>query len=256
VRTRLQVLLAAALVAVLAGCGGGAPDGGSAPEPRTLNVFAAASLTDTFTAVASRFETDNPGVEVRLNFAGSSDLAQQIVNGAPADVFAAANESTMATVSDAGQAAGPPALFATNVLQIATPPGNPKGVATFADLARPDVTVVVCAPQVPCGSATEKIEKATGVTLAPVSEEPDVKSVLGKVSTGNADAGLVYVTDVRSAGDSVDGVDFPEAEQAVNDYPIVALSSGPQPDLAASFVALVTGEVGKKALEDAGFGTP
>ncbi len=255
-RTRLQVLLAAALVAVLAGCGGGAPDGGSAPEPRTLNVFAAASLTDTFTALKDRFEIDNPGVEVRLNFAGSSDLAQQIVNGAPADVFAAANESTMATVSDAGQAAGPPALFATNVLQIATPPGNPKGVATFADLARPDVTVVVCAPQVPCGSATEKIEEATGVTLAPVSEEPDVKSVLGKVSTGNADAGLVYVTDVRSAGDSVDGVDFPEAEQAVNDYPIVALSSGPHPDLAASFVALVTGEVGKKALEDAGFGTP
>jgi molybdate transport system substrate-binding protein len=250
VRTRLQVLLAAVVVALLSGCGG------AAPETRELNVFAAASLTDTFTALKAQFETENPGVEVRLNFAGSSDLAQQIVNGAPADVFAAANESTMTTVADAGQVAGEPTPFATNVLQIATPPGNPKGVATFADLARPDVTVVVCAPQVPCGSATEKIERATGVTLSPVSEEPDVRSVLGKVSTGNADAGLVYVTDVRSAGDSVQGVAFPEADQAVNDYPIAALSSAPQPELAASFVALATGEFGRKTLEDAGFGTP
>ncbi|MHA6620691.1 molybdate ABC transporter substrate-binding protein [Pseudonocardia sp. DLS-67] len=263
VRTRLHVLFAAVMVAVLAGCGGGGGEpagdpaaGAAAPEARALNVFAAASLTDVFTELKARFETDNPGVEVRLNFAGSSDLAQQIVNGAPADVFASANESTMKTVTDAGQAAGEPTLFATNVLQIATPPGNPKGVATFADLARPDVTVVVCAPQVPCGSATEKVEKATGVTLTPVSEESDVKSVLGKVSTGNADAGLVYVTDVRSAGDSVEGVDFPEADQAVNNYPITALANAPQPDLARSFLELVTGEFGKKSLEDAGFGTP
>src|SRR5690606_19546392 len=122
------------------GCGA---DGGA---PRVLNVFAAASLTDAFTAVGARFEADNPGVEVRLNSAGSSDLAQQIVNGAPADVFAAANESTMKTVADAGLVDGQPTVFATNVLQIATPPGNPKGVASFADLARPDVAVVVCAP--------------------------------------------------------------------------------------------------------------
>src|SRR6201991_711915 len=248
------------MAAVLAGCGGepaGEPAaGGAAPAARMLNVFAAASLTESFTAMKAQFETDNPGVEVRLNFAGSSDLAQQIVNGAPADVFAAANESTMKTVTDAGLAAGEPVLFATNILQIATPPGNPKGIATFADLARPDVTVVVCAPQVPCGSATEQIEQATGVTLTPVSEEPDVRSVLGKVSTGNADAGLVYVTDVRSAGDSVQGVSFPEAEQAVNNYPIVAIANAPQPQLAQSFLALVTGEFGTKTLEDAGFGTP
>ncbi|GAA5136769.1 molybdate ABC transporter substrate-binding protein [Pseudonocardia adelaidensis] len=258
VRTRLHVVLAAVVVALLAGCGGGGePAGGAAPpEARALNVFAAASLTDAFTALKAKFETDHPGVEVRLNFAGSSDLAQQIVNGAPADVFAAANESTMKTVTDAGQAAGGPTLFATNVLQIVTPPGNPKGVASFADLARPDVTVVVCAPQVPCGSATEKIERATGVTLSPVSEESDVKSVLGKVSTGNADAGLVYVTDVRSAGGSVEGVEFPEADTAVNNYPITALTGGREPELARSFVELVTGEFGKKTLEDAGFGTP
>lgn len=248
--TRLRVLLAGVGVALLAGCGA---DGGA---PRVLNVFAAASLTDAFTAVEARFEADNPGVEVRLNSAGSSDLAQQIVNGAPADVFAAANESTMKTVADAGLVDGQPTVFATNVLQIATPPGNPKGVASFADLARPDVAVVVCAPQVPCGAATERIEQATGVALSPVSEEPDVRSVLGKVSTGDADAGLVYVTDVRSAGGSVEGVSFPESDRAVNSYPIAALTDAPEPELARSFVELVTGEFGREALEDAGFGAP
>jgi len=250
VGTRLRVLLAGVGVALLAGCGA---DGGA---PRVLNVFAAASLTDAFTAVGARFEADNPGVEVRLNSAGSSDLAQQIVNGAPADVFAAANESTMKTVADAGLVDGQPTVFATNVLQIATPPGNPKGVASFADLARPDVAVVVCAPQVPCGAATERIEQATGVALSPVSEEPDVRSVLGKVSTGDADAGLVYVTDVRSAGGSVEGVSFPESDRAVNSYPIAALTDAPEPELARSFVELVTGEFGREALEDAGFGAP
>jgi molybdate transport system substrate-binding protein len=253
------IRLAAAVTSaamVLAACGGGSGSSAPAVEPRELNVFAAASLTEVFTAVTSRFEAENPGVEVRLNFAGSSDLAQQIVNGAPADVFAAANDSTMRTVTDAGVTAGEPTPFATNVLQIATPPGNPRGVASFADLARPDVTVVVCAPQVPCGAATERIEQATGVALSPVSEEPDVRSVLGKVSTGNADAGLVYVTDVRSAGDQVQGVSFPEADRAVNAYPIVTLADAPQPELARAFQELVTGEFGTRTLEDAGFGTP
>ncbi|MFL6177542.1 MAG: extracellular solute-binding protein, partial [Ornithinibacter sp.] len=144
----------------------------------------------------------------------------------------------------------------TNELQIATAPGNPKGVATFADLARPDLKVVVCAPQVPCGAATEKIEKATGVTLAPVSEEPDVKSTLGKLTTGNADAGLVYVTDVVDAKNAVQGVPFPEAGNAANDYPIAVLKAAPQPDLAARFVELVRGEDGRKVFDAAGFGTP
>ncbi len=130
-------------------------------------MFAAASLNETFTELGKQFETDNPGVTVRFNFAGSSDLAQQIVNGAPADVFAAASDATMKTVTDGGQAAGEPAIFAKNVLQIATAPGNPKGIATFADLARPELKVVVCAPQVPCGAAADKIEQATGVTLDP-----------------------------------------------------------------------------------------
>ena len=182
-------------------------------------MFAAASLSETFTALGKQFETDNPGVTVKFNFAGSSDLAQQIVNGAPADVFASASDATMKTVTDGGAAAGEPVIFAKNVLQIATAPGNPKGIATFADLAKPDLKVVVCAPQVPCGAAAAKIEQATGVTLTPVSEEPDVKSTLGKVTSGDADAGLVYVTDVAAAGTSVQGVSFPEAGAGQHQLP-------------------------------------
>ena len=255
---RIQAL-AAGLTLLLAGCGGAAQPAASAPsaasaESGTLTVLAAASLTATFTALEKQFEADHPGVDVKLNFAGSSDLAQQIVNGAPADVFAAASDATMKTVTDAGLAAGTPTIFATNALQIATTPGNPKGIATFADLARPDLKVVVCAPQVPCGAAAEKIEKATGVTLSPVSEEADVKSTLGKVTSGDADAGLVYVTDVAAAKGSVQGVSFPEADQAATNYPITVLKDAPQAQSAQQFVDLVTGDAGRQALEAAGFG--
>lgn len=255
---KLALLVAAGAALVLSACGSGTattPAAGAAPEARDLTVFAAASLTAVFTELGGRFEADNPGVTVRFNFGGSSDLAQQVISGAPADVFASASDATMKTVIDAGSAAGTPAVFATNVLQIATAPGNPEGVATFADLARPDLLVVVCAPQVPCGATAEKIEQATGVTLSPVSEEPDVKSALGKVTSGDADAGLVFVTDVTSAGDKVQGVSFPEAEQAGTNYPITVLKEAPQADLAAEFQELVTGEQGKKALEAVGFGT-
>jgi molybdate transport system substrate-binding protein len=195
-------------------------------------------------------------VTVKFNYAGSSDLAQQIVNGAPADVFAAASDATMKTVTDAKLTAAKPVTFAKNVLQIATPPGNPKKIATFADLAKPDVKVVVCAPQVPCGAAAQKIEKSTGITLKPVSEEADVKSVLSKVETDDADAGLVYVTDVNSAADKVQGVNFPEASQAATIYPIAVLKNAPAADLANQFVTMVTGEQGRKALEQAGFAKP
>jgi molybdate transport system substrate-binding protein len=242
--------LALGLVMLLAGCGG-PPATAAAPE-RTLTVLAAASLTEAFTVLEKRFEADHPGVDVRMSYAGSSELAQQIVNGAPADVFAAASASAMKPVTDAGLA-GPPAVFATNVLQIATAPGNPKRIAAFADLARPDLKVVVCAPQVPCGAAARKIEKATGVVLAPVSEEADVRSTLGKVTSGDADAGLVYITDVAAAKGAVQGVSFPEAEQAVTTYPIVALETA-QAGLAAQFVQLVTGPAGQEELRAAGFG--
>jgi molybdate transport system substrate-binding protein len=257
---KIRVLAAGAvgLALLSAGCGGSTPTAAaptSAPA-QNLTVFAAASLNETFTALGKQFETDNPGVTVKFNFAGSSDLAQQIVNGAPADVFAAASDATMRTVTDGGAAAGEPVIFAKNVLQIATAPGNPKGIATFADLARPDLKIVVCAPQVPCGAAAEKIEKATGVTLTPVSEEPDVKSTLGKVTSGDADAALVYVTDVSAAGPAVQGVSFPEAAEASTNYPIVVTADAPQPELAAKFQELVTGEIGRKTLEAAGFGAP
>jgi molybdate transport system substrate-binding protein len=250
----------AALALVLAGCGGNggaaAPSAApsAAPEARTLTVLAAASLTGTFDDLEQRFEAAHPGVDVRLSYGGSSDLAQQIVNGNPADVFAAASDATMKTVTDAGDAAGTPTVFATNVLQIATPPGNPKSIASFADLARPDVMVVVCAPQVPCGAAAAKIEQATGVDIAPVSEEADVKSTLGKVTSGDADAGLVYVTDVKAAGAAVQGVSFPEASRATTNYPIVVVEDAPQAELAQQFADLVTGADGQRALAEAGFG--
>jgi molybdate transport system substrate-binding protein len=261
VRKLATLVLGGAAALLLAACGSGAtaaPAAASsaAPEPRELTVFAAASLTETFTELGAQFETDHPGVTVEFNFGASSDLAQQIVNGAPADVFASASDATMKTVTDAGATASAPTVFATNFLQIATAPGNPKGIATFADLARPDLKVVVCAPQVPCGGSAVKIEQATGVDIQPVSEEPDVKSTLGKVTTGNADAGLVFVTDVTSAGAEVQGVSFPEARQAVTNYPIAVLTDAPQADLAAEFQALVTGEAGQKALAAVGFGAP
>lgn len=261
-KIRATTVGAVGIALLLAGCGNAAPTTpaagptSAAPEARELVVLAAASLTETFETLETEFETENPGVDVKYNFAGSSDLAQQIVNGAPADVFASASDATMKTVTDANLTAAAPTIFATNTLQIATAPGNPQGIATFADLTKPDLKVVVCAPQVPCGASAEKIEKATGVTLTPVSEEPEVKSTLGKVTSGDADAGLVFVTDVTSAGADVQGVTFPEASQAVTNYPIAVLRDAPQAELAAAFQELVTGEAGQKALEVVGFGAP
>ena len=245
-------------LALLAGCGGG---GGQDPQagggqPQTLTVFAAASLTDTFGELEKRFEQANPGTDVTLNFAGSSALAQQINQGAPADVFASANESNMTKVTEPGNARGEPVVFATNTLQIATAPQNPRRIASLQDLTNPDLRTVVCAPQVPCGSAAEKVEQAAGVQLAPVSEEQDVKSVLNKVTTGNADAGLVYKTDVTAADGQVQGVDFPQSGQAVNNYPIATLTNASNAELAQKWVQFVTGEQGKQVLTAAGFGTP
>jgi molybdate transport system substrate-binding protein len=254
---RVRTLAAAAAALLVTACGSsGATGGAPAGEQRTLTVFAAASLTEVFSELEPRFEELHPGVDVVFNFGASSDLAQQIVNGGPADLFAAASTSTMQTVAAAGLVDGEPTVFATNVLQIVTPPGNPAGITSFADLARPDLQVVVCAPQVPCGAATERIEQAAGVTLSPVSEEPDVKSTLGKVVTGNADAGLVYATDVHAAGDDVQGVAFPEAAQAVNDYPIAVIADATAADPARAFQELVTGAEGRAVLGSAGFGSP
>ena len=219
-------------------------------------MFAAASLTGTFSELAEQFEAAHPGTTVELNFAGSADLVTQITEGAPADVFASADEKNMAKLTDADLVAGEPVDFATNVLEIAVPPANPAGIETFADLAAPGVKLVICAPEVPCGAATAKVEQASGVTLSPVSEESSVTDVLGKVLSGEADAGLVYVTDVIAAGDAVEGIEFDESAEAVNTYPIAALTDAEASDVAAAFVAFVTGEAGRAVLSAAGFGRP
>ncbi|MFE4834907.1 molybdate ABC transporter substrate-binding protein [Arthrobacter sp. NPDC056691] len=265
-RKNITALLAAgALAAGLAGCGGGnttpvaistASASQTAKPSGTVTVFAAASLKATFTKIAADFEAANPGAKVTLNFAGSSDLVTQITQGAPADVFASADTKNMTKLSDAKLIDGSATNFATNVLEIAVPASNPASIASFADLARPGVKVVVCAPQVPCGAATDKVEQATGTTLKPVSEESSVTDVLGKVTSGEADAGLVYVTDVKTAGSKVKGIPFTESDKAVNTYPIATVGASKNKDLAKAFIAAVTGAEGKKVLSDAGFGAP
>ena len=246
-------IAALSVTALLAGCAPQAPDTPAASE---LTVFAAASLKKTFTELGTRFETDHPGTTVTFNFAGSSDLVAQLTQGAPADVFAAADTNNMTKATAAGVVAGSPVNFATNTLTIVTAPGNPKGIATFADLAKPGTQVVVCAPQVPCGSATDKVEKAAGVELSPVSEESAVTDVLGKITSGQADAGLVYVTDATGAGDKVTAVAFPESADAVNTYPVTVLKDATNPQAAQAFVDLVTGSTGRDVLTAAGFAAP
>ena len=218
-----------------------------------LTVFAAASLKATFTQIGTIFQTENPGSTVTFNFAGSSDLVTQLTAGAPADVFASADTANMTKATTANLVFATPVNFATNTLTIVTPPGNPSGITSFADLAKPGPNVVVCAPQVPCGAAAATIETNTGVTLTPVSEENSVTDVLGKVTSGQADAGLVYVTDAKNAGDKVTEVDFPEAAVVVNVYPIATLTASTQPALATKFVDLVTGPAGQQVLAADGF---
>ncbi|MGY1727757.1 molybdate ABC transporter substrate-binding protein [Geodermatophilus sp. SYSU D01062] len=251
------VLAAVALGA--AGCGGGAgasparDDGG---PTGTLTVFAAASLTDVFTDLGQRLEEEHAGLTVQFNFAGSSALATQLTQGAPADVFASANGTQMSVVTDAGLADGDPAVFTANVLQVAVPAGNPAGVTGLADFAREDLAIAVCAPEVPCGAAAEDVFAAAGVTPRPDTQEEDVRAALTKVELGEVDAALVYATDVVAAGDAVEGVSVPEAEDAVNDYPLCTLAGAPNPEAARAFVDLVLSEEGQRALADAGFRAP
>ncbi|NQX26955.1 molybdate ABC transporter substrate-binding protein [Microbacteriaceae bacterium VKM Ac-2854] len=257
---------AGALVVALAGCAGTASDTSTDAATATatptselsgsITVFAAASLKATFTELATEFEAANPGVTVELNFAGSSDLVTQITNGAPADVFASADEKNMAKLTDAGLITATPVDFATNVLEIAVPPSNPANITSFADLAKEGVKTVICAAQVPCGAATATVETATSVDIQPVSEESSVTDVLGKVTSGEADAGLVYVTDVAAAGDAVKGIEFAESSEAVNTYPIAPVDASANPEAAAAFADFVTSDAGLAVLAAAGFGTP
>jgi molybdate transport system substrate-binding protein len=251
--------LAAVSLLVVAGCGSNAsPSGGTSASAagQTLTVFAAASLKGTFTELGTKFEGTHPGTKVRFSFAGSSDLVAQLQGGAPADVFASADTKNMDKATGDKLVDGTPVNFAANTLEIAVPPDNPAGVTSLQDLTKPTVKVVVCAPAVPCGSAARKVATAAKLTLKPVSEEQSVTDVLNKVETGEADAGLVYLTDVKSAGGKVKGITFPESTNAVNQYPIAALAASKNTDLAKDFVTLVTGPAGRQVLSDAGFAKP
>ncbi|WP_031042526.1 molybdate ABC transporter substrate-binding protein [Streptomyces sp. NRRL F-5650] len=222
----------------------------------TVNVFAAASLTESFTKLGKDFEKQHPGTKVVFNFGGSDSLAAGITSGAPADVFASASPKTMKVVTDAGDAAGTPATFVRNRLEIATLPGNPDKVASLKDLTGPDLKVVLCDKTVPCGAAAQKALTAAGLELTPVSYEEDVKSALNKVVLKEADAAVVYRTDVEAAGDKVEGVEFPEAAEAVNDYPITVLKDAPNAAAGRAFVELVRSAEGRQVLTEAGFTAP
>ena len=228
----------------------------SASQTQSIMVFAAASLKPTFTLLAGMFQTDNPGSTVDFNFATSSELATQLTSGTPADIFASGDGAQMDTVAKAGLTETDPVNFASNTLVIVTAPGDPKQIHAFADLAKPELKVVVCREPVPCAALTQRIEEKTGVHLNPASEEPAVSDVLAKVTSGSADAGLVYLTDARKAGDKVSTVKFAESADATNVYPIVVLKHAAQPALAQRFINLVTGPTGQKVLNQAGFAAP
>ena len=251
-RVATAALGAAVGLSVLVGCSSGGDDDNAA-DTRTLTVFAAASLTDPFTELAEDFEEANPGVEVRLSFDGSSGLVDQIAGGAPADVFASADAKNMDRAVDEGLVAGEPVLFATNVLTLITPPGNPAGITGF-DESLDGTRLVICADGVPCGNATRALAESAGLELQPVSEESKVTDVRGKVTSGEADAGIVYTTDATAAGDAVEAIEISGAEDDPNRYPIAVLAEAEHPDLARQFIDSVTGRDGQAALASYGFG--
>ncbi|HEX6870247.1 MAG TPA: molybdate ABC transporter substrate-binding protein [Micromonosporaceae bacterium] len=256
-----RMVLALVMIAVTATACGTSAQPGTAPSGSTavtgeLTVFAAASLTESFTQLGKAFEAAHPGTRVTFNFGGSSTLANQINAGAPADVFAAASQATMTSVTGAGNAASAPIVFARNELVIAVAKGNPQRVSGLVDLTRPGLKVALCAEQVPCGAAATKALGAAGVALTPVTYEPDVKGALTKVTLGEVDAALVYRTDVNAAASKVDGIDFPASAVAVNDYPIVVIKGGPNPAAAGAFVSYVQTDAAKAVLDQAGFRLP
>ena len=249
---------AMAVTLTVTACGGTTPAGPSGATTVTgnINVFAAASLTEAFNKIGKDFEAANPGSKVTFDFAGSSTLATQINQGAPADVFASAAMTNMKTVTDAGNGVGTPVTFVKNQLVIAVPKGNPKGIKGLSDLTKPGVKVALCDDPVPCGAAAKKALTAANVSLTPVTKETDVKAALSKVKLGEVDAALVYRTDARSASAGVDGIEFPESAGAINEYPIVVLKGAPNKAGADAFVAWVQSDKGKAVLASYGFQAP
>jgi molybdate transport system substrate-binding protein len=258
---------ASALVFVAAACGGAAPAASSfaptaSPSPTagrlagTITVFAGSSLTDAFKKAGDQLSVRNPGTDYTFNVGSSSTLATQITSGAPADVFASADVANMQKLVDAQLNDGAPTFFVSNRLQIVVAAGNPKQITGLADLAKPGLIVVLAAPTVPAGKyALESLQRA-GVRVRPASQEVDVRAVLNKVTLGEADAGIVYVTDVKSAGARAVGVDIPEQHQVVARYPITVVKESKNPRLARAYVDYLLSDEGQKLLAEFGFSKP
>lgn len=240
----------------LAACTGDDDTGGSAGADATITVFAAASLTDAFTEIGTAFEAATPGTTVEFNFAGSSSLREQILAGAPADVFASANESNMAQLVEAGALDGQPQTFATNRLQIAVPPGNPGDVAGLGDLARPDLLIGLCAEEVPCGQFGREALANGAVEPSIDTNEPDVRSLLTKIEAGELDAGIVYHSDIVAAAGRVDSIEIPDDQNVVATYPIAVLSEAEPAETARAFVDYVLSGDGVVILQKYGFTPP
>ena len=254
---RARGIAAFVIGAALCGsCGSTAP-AGSSPSGLSgaITVFAASSLRSAYPAIGDDFQKSHPGTMVKFAFAGSSALAAQIREGAIADVFASADQPNMQKVVDGGLTAGSPSVFARNTLEIVVGPGNPKHIRSLSDLAHPGLVVVLCAPVVPCGRYSAQAVHRAGVTLTPASQETDVTAVLSKVALGEADAGIVYVTDVKAAGSRVQGVEIPPAVNVVADYPIAVLKDSQDVPLAKAFIGYVLTD-GQKTLARYGFTSP
>ena len=255
----VAVAAAAAWALLLAACGGAASQrapGSSDPVQGSLTVLAAASLTDAFNRVGEQFKARHPQLEMRFSYAGSQTLATQIQQGAPADVFASADQANMQKVVDGGLGFGPPKVFARNRLQIVVQAGNPRHIKTLADLTGAGLKVDVCAPGVPCGSYTAAAFSKANVKVTPVSQEDNVKAVVTRVSLGEADAGVAYATDIRAAGGKVQGVDIPEDQNVVASYPIVRLKAASNEAAANAFVEFVAAPEAQKTLTGFGFLPP
>jgi molybdate transport system substrate-binding protein len=267
---RFALTMAALAAIAVAGCSSGSssstasgagssssPPASSSPAAATgaITVFAASSLKESFTQLGKQFEAAHPGDTVNFSFGASSTLATQITSGAPADVFASASTKNMGQVVTAGDASGPQ-NFARNIMEVAIPPSNPGHVTSVTDLAKSSVKVALCQPAVPCGVVAAKVFKNAGITVRPVTLQPDVKSVLTQVELGNVDAGVVYVTDVMAAGAKVKGVTIPAGDEASTLYPIATISNSKSQSIAQAFVAYVLSSAGQQVLTTAGFEKP
>jgi molybdenum ABC transporter molybdate-binding protein len=264
--SKLRTVATAALGTVfLASCGGGSEPAEQAVPAAvtttdavsgTVTVLAAASLTESFEKLGEQLTADNPGLEVVFSFGPSSGLVEQALAGAPADVLATADTRTMDEAVAGGAVAGESEVFARNTVTLAVPAGNPGAVTGLADLARPELRIAICEPEVPCGAASERLLTAAGVTAAPDTLTTDVKEATSLVSLGEADAALIYRTDAAAEGGAVETLEVPEAAEVVNDYPVAILVDAPNPDAAQAVVDAITGDLGQAILVEAGFLEP